>query len=82
MKRVWISVGFLLLILSPARSILAQETEIPGVTAHFSHLRQYNGVLRLAISLKNTTDKRTAAGALDFSKLVLVDAQSKKNTSP
>jgi outer membrane protein OmpA-like peptidoglycan-associated protein len=65
--------------LSPQRLAAQQETEIPGVTARLVELRQYNGVLRLGISLKNSAEKlASSAKPLEFSKVMLVDAQSKQ----
>jgi len=61
------------------RLMAQQETEIPGVTASLVELRASDGVLRLAIAFKNNGDKpATSSKALEFSKVVLVDGQSKQ----
>ena len=65
--------------LFPPRLAAQQETEIPGVTARLVELRQYNGVLRLGIALKNSGEKLASeAKPLEFSKVVIIDAQSKQ----
>ena len=61
------------------RALTAQETEINGVSASMVELRQYNGALRLEIVLKNSSDKEASAvKALQYSQVVLVDAQSRQ----
>src|SRR6185312_13070981 len=59
-----------------SQGVFAQETEIEGVTSKLVELRQNNGVLRMEISLKNTGSKLATAGALLYSQIAIVDAQS------
>src|SRR3954467_3730680 len=69
---------FLLVIFFSLVSLcaFAQETEIPGVTAKLVELRQYNGVLRLEILLKNPTAKPATGDTLFYSQVAIVDAES------
>jgi outer membrane protein OmpA-like peptidoglycan-associated protein len=56
-----------------------QETEVQGLTASLEELRQFNGVLRLKIALKNSGDKASSGStALEYGKIMLIDAQSKQ----
>jgi outer membrane protein OmpA-like peptidoglycan-associated protein len=62
-----------------SQALVAQETEINGVTASLVELRQHNGVLRLEIALKNSGDKEASSSkALRYSEVVLVDARSQQ----
>ncbi len=67
-----------------ATAALAQpvETELAGVTAELVELRQSGGVLRLAVRFANAETKTANFNAYEVSRIVLVDAKSKKKHLP
>jgi outer membrane protein OmpA-like peptidoglycan-associated protein len=56
------------------------ETEIPRVSAELVELRQQDGVIRMAVVLKNDSDQDANGNMFRFSEITLVDAKSKKKT--
>jgi len=58
------------------------ETELAGVTAELVELRQSGGVLRLAVRFANTDTKTANFNGYEVSRIVLVDAKSKKKHLP
>jgi outer membrane protein OmpA-like peptidoglycan-associated protein len=58
------------------------ETELDGVTAEVVDLRQNGGVLRLAVRFANTGTETANFNAYEVSRIVLVDAKSKKKHLP
>jgi len=58
------------------------ETELAGVTAEVVDLRQNGGVLRLAVRFANTGTETANFNAYEVSRIVLVDAKSKKKHLP
>ena len=67
------------LFLSPAISVAQPvETETAGVTAELLELRQNGGVLRLAVRFANSEAAMADFNAYEVSRIVLVDAKSKK----
>jgi outer membrane protein OmpA-like peptidoglycan-associated protein len=58
------------------------ETEREGVTAEVAELRQSGGVLRLAVRFANAGSETASFNAYDVSRIVLVDAKSKKKHLP
>jgi outer membrane protein OmpA-like peptidoglycan-associated protein len=60
----------------------AVETEHEGVTAEVVELRQSGGVVRLAVRFANTGSETASFNSYDASRIVLVDAKSKKKHLP
>ena len=58
------------------------ETELAGVTAEVVELRQNGGVLRLAVRFANSGADTANFNAYEVSRIVLVDAKSKKKHLP
>jgi outer membrane protein OmpA-like peptidoglycan-associated protein len=58
------------------------ETELAGVTAEVIELRQSGGVLRLAVRFANSGMDTANFNAYEVSRIVLVDAKSKKKHLP
>jgi len=58
------------------------ETELAGVTAEVVELRQSGGVLRLAVRFANAEADTANFNAYEVSRVVLVDAKSKKKHLP
>ena len=58
------------------------ETELAGVTAELLELRQSGGVLRLAVRFANNGTDTADFDAYEVSRLVLVNAKSKKKHLP
>jgi len=71
------ALGLLLSLTASPAWAQKSETEIPGVTAELLELRVHDGVSRLAIRLVNGgAVATTAAPALYWSKVVLIDAKA------
>jgi outer membrane protein OmpA-like peptidoglycan-associated protein len=71
------------LFLTPSAA-LAQpvETEQQGVTAELLELRQSGGALRLAVRFANSQAETANFNAVEVSRIVLVDAKSRKKHLP
>jgi outer membrane protein OmpA-like peptidoglycan-associated protein len=68
---------------SPPAAAAPQDTDLAGVTADISYLRQYNGVLHVGIVLHNAGAKEAASHqALDYSQVVVIDAKANKKFFP
>lgn len=60
-----------------------QETETPELSAKLNYARQYDGILHLAVVLKNDSNSPAKLkNAIDFSKLTIVDAGAGKKYFP
>ena len=83
MKNAFAIVFAVVLLLSRAAHAQPVETEREGVTAELVELRQSGGVLRLAVRFANGHPTDTASfNAFEVSRIVLVDAKSKRKHFP
>lgn len=79
MHRCTSAAAFLLLLVTKTALATPQDTDIPGVTADISYLRQYNGVLHFAIVLHNGTSREANLHQpITFGDVVIVDAKANK----
>jgi len=84
MKTPFAILFILVSLFATAAAVHAQpvETELAGVTAEVVDLRQNGGVLRLAVRFANTGTETANFNAYEVSRIVLVDAKSKKKHLP
>ncbi len=74
---------FIALVLAPAAAGgQPVETEQAGVTAEILELRQSGGVVRLAVRFANANTSTANFNAYEVSRIVLVDAKSKRKHLP